>query len=457
MQQAPIAPYARHTRQHLVTEQEFLSYELGKSVKELPPFYTRILGIGISTLLVGTLAWAHFSKVDEVAVASGKLTPSEQMRPVRSIGNGNILSIHVKDGDRVQAGDVLVEKDSSITQAEIDRLEQSAQLIREDIARLEAERTGTNSTGVFLQDQFLAARLRDFESRQAGAIAEANRQLAVMNETRVQLARLQDNLASARLIHANAIERESRMRELASSENGAISQFAYLSIQDELTTAQNNVNSLEREIEAQAQIIQQSEQAYQATLNMSERLGSERQSEVLASLNQRRQDLAALEGQIAAARQQLALDVLQAPISGTIYNLQASVGPVQSGEELLSLLPEGEEMILEARILNRDIGFVEPGMRVKVKIATFPFQEFGTVDGEVISISADAVMDESLGLVFPVKVKLNQQTIRTAGQIETRLLPGMSATGEIVIRQRSVLSFILEPIAKQLSEAFSVR
>lgn len=114
-------------------------------------------------------------------------------------------------------------------------------------------------------------------------------------------------------------------------------------------------------------------------------------------------------------------------------------------------------MILEVLIQNRDIGFVAPGMAVKVKVAALPFQEFGTIDGELISISADAVAQESMGLVFPAKVKLSQDSIQKAGHPDIQLLPGMVATGEIVLRQRSVLSFILEPMAKQLSEAFSVR
>lgn len=455
MTHAPIAPIARHTQHNLVTEQEYLSYELGKSVKELPPLYTRLLGLGISALLAGSLGWAHLSQVDEVAVAQGKLTSSEQMRPVRSLGSGTILAIRVKDGDRVRAGDILVEKDTSVLQAELDRLEKAAHLIREDMARLEAERTGKSSTGVFLQDQFLAARLRDFESRQAATVADAQRQLAAINETKVQLVRLQENLASARRLEENAVEREARIRDLAAQ--GGISQFEYLTIQDNLTTAQANVASLQREIEAQAQVIRQSEQNYQAALSMAQRLGAERQTEVLASLNQRRQELSSLEGQIESTRQQLAQDTLKAPIDGTIYNLQATVGPVQGGEELLSLLPAGEEMILEVLIQNRDIGFVAPGMAVKVKVAALPFQEFGTIDGELISISADAVAQESMGLVFPAKVKLSQDSIQKAGHPDVQLLPGMVATGEIVLRQRSVLSFILEPMAKQLSEAFSVR
>ncbi len=119
-------------------------------------------------------------------------------------------------------------------------------------------------------------------------------------------------------------------------------------------------------------------------------------------------------------------------------------------------MPEGKELILEANALNRDIGFITKGMRVQVKLTTFPFQEFGTIDGEVVDISADAIADEQLGFIFPVKVKLKQQFILVNGE-QIDLVPGMAATGDIVTRQKSILSFLIEPVARRLSEAFSVR
>jgi len=82
-------------------------------------------------------------------------------------------------------------------------------------------------------------------------------------------------------------------------------------------------------------------------------------------------------------------------------DLQATRGPVQAGEELLSILPDGEELLLEVKVLNRDIGFIREGMKAKVKMATFPFQEFGTINGEVVKVSPNAIVDKELGLIFP--------------------------------------------------------
>lgn len=457
MRQSSLTPssvQSHQTRHQFVTSENYLSYELGQTVKQLPPLYARLLTGGISLLVFGTLTWAHFSQVDEVVSASGKLVPSAQMRPVRSLGEGTIQVVHVKTGDRVKKGEILLERDPALTQVEIDRLQKSAQPIREDLARLDAERTGQSFTGIALQDQLLDARLQEFDSRRETALAETNRQDAALDEARIKLTRLYENLANARENLIRNQEIEKRIKKLA--QEGGIARLSYINTQKETTTQRDMVVSLEKDIAAQQQAIRQAQGVHKAALQSAERLAAERQSEILARLHQRHEELVTIKGQIAAAKKQLEQETIKAPIAGTIYNIKATTGPVQAGEELLSILPANVEVELEANVLNRDIGFITRGMQVKVKIATFPFQEFGTIDGYVSDISADAVIDEKVGLVFPVKVKLTRHSIGVRGE-DINLAPGMAATGEIVTRQKSILSFLIEPVMRRVSEAFSVR
>jgi HlyD family secretion protein len=456
--QPPSSAHLRQTRQQFANPEDYLSYELGKAVRELPPLYTRLLAGSLSMLIFGALTWAHFSKVDEVAVAQGELIPSEQVRPVRALEGGIIREIKVEEGQQVKQGDVLIEQDPTLTQTAIDRLQQSANLIRQDIARLEAERTGQSSSGTALQDQLIAARLRDFDTRQAAATAEANRQSATIGEARAQLARFQENLRNARSTLATAQEREQSLSSLADPITGAVSRIDYLEAKDRLTEAQNQVASIEQAIAAQQQSVRQAEAAYQSAQQTAAGLGSQRQSEILTQLNQRQEDLTNLEGQIAQASKQQEREVIRAPIDGRIYNIEATIGEgtIEPNEELLSILPEGEELMLEAKVLNRDIGFISPGMRVKIKVATFPFQEFGTIEGEVVQISPNATADRDLGLVFMARIRMSRTTVRVRGQ-DVELAPGMAATAEIVTRQKTVLTFLTEPITRRFDEAFSVR
>jgi HlyD family secretion protein len=271
--------------------------------------------------------------------------------------------------------------------------------------------------------------------------------------------RLQENLINANNTLVNAQEREATLRTLVEGE-GAVPRFDYLEAKDRLTQAQDQVVSLEQEIAAQQQAIRQAEQAYQAARQAADRVSAERNSDILSQLRQRQEDLSNLEGQIAQAKVKQDANTITAPVAGQIYNIQATLGErtIEPGEELLSILPTGQELVLEVKVLNRDVGFIKVGMPAKVKLATFPFQEFGTIDGEVIQISPNATADKDLGLVFTARIQLDRTTVPVpVQQRDVPLVPGMSATAEIVTRQRSVLTFFLEPITRRFSEAFSTR
>ena len=453
---------SRQVRQRLATPDDSLSYELGKAVQELPPLYTRLLATSISLLAFGAIAWAHFSKVDEVAVAQGELIPSTQVRPVRSLGGGTIQRVFVKEGMVVRKGDPLVEVEperTKVIDAEIARLEKQSRLIDEDLARLEAERSGNSNAGTALQDEFLAARLRAFDEQRSAAIAEANQQAAAISEAQARLARLQENLINAQENLKNAKEQEQGLRTLLT--DSAVPRLEYIRAKDNVTNAEDKVVSLRKEIDAQRERIRQSEQGFEAASSKAQGLGSQRQSEILTQLTKRREELASARGQLEQSKRAREQSKLEAPVDGTVYSIKATKGPVQQGEELLSILPKGEDVVLEVKVLNRDIGFIRAGQKAKVKIATFPFQEFGIVDGEVIKVSPNAIVEKDangqpLGPVFPTRIRLNQNAINVKGQ-PVELTPGMAATGEIVTRQKSILTFLIEPVTRRFNEAFSVR
>jgi HlyD family secretion protein len=432
----------QQTKYQFANPQQYLNYELVHAVRNLPPIYLRLLGAGICTLVVATIAWAALSKVDEVATATGQVIPASQIKPMRSLATGMLREIEVKEGTLVKQGDILLKLDPTISQAEVERLEKLAQQNRASLARLQAERNGTVQTGSTLQDDLLAARLREFRDRQAAALADANRQSGIINASQVKQTQLESELA-----HAN--QKLQAMGTLASA--GAVPRFDYLDLQ-------NKVDSLQKQIAIQVQEIAQAQQAYQAAQKNVTRLESERQTEILSQIDKQQQELTDLEGKLSQAREQHKQSIIRASVTGVVYDIKvAKTGAtVQAGDELLSIVPQGETLKLEAKVQNRDIGFIKRGMRTKVKLETFPYQEFGMLEGTIDQISPNAIPDKDLGLVFPVSVKLHQQTVPVKGR-EVPLSPGMTSTAEIVTRQKTVLSFLLDPITASLDQAFSVR
>lgn len=468
---------SQQAKRHFINPEESLSYELGKAVQELPPFYTRFLAGSVSLLVLGTVAWSYFSLVDEVAVARGELIPSTEVRPIRSLSRGTITNVAKAEGETVRKGDVLLTIDPISTspksqEEEIQRLTKSILLVQQDIARLEAERSGQIATGIGVQDQLQGSRLREFDAKQSSANAEANKQIASRSEAEVRFTRLRENLINAQTNLVNAKENYQRSLEKKAGletlqASGAVPRVDYLNAQievtnskDRVTEAEDKIVSIEKERDGQAQRIQQADQAFQSARSQSTGLGSQRITEILTQLNKRREELTTLEGQLAEARKQKEKgkeqEVVKAPFDGTVYSLKATKGTVQEGEELLSITPSDEALPLQVKVLNRDIGFIKPGMAVKVKLDTFPFQEFGIVEGEVLQVSGNAIAEKDVGLVFLTRVKLSKHEIPVRGKM-VKLTPGMSASAEIVTRKKSVWDFITEPVNRRFSEAFSVR
>jgi HlyD family secretion protein len=361
---------------------------------------------------------------------------------MRSLASGMLREIKVKEGMQVKEGDILLELDPTISQAEVERLEKLAQQNRASLARLEAERNGTAQAGSVLQNELMEARLKEFRDRQAAATADANRQLGIINAAQVKKAQLE-----LEIDHTS--QKLQAMETLASA--GAVPRFDYLDLQ-------NKVDSLQKQIAIQVQEIEQAHQAHQAAQKNATRLESERETEILSQIDKQQQELTDLEGKLSQAKEQHKQSIIRASVTGIVYDIKvAKTGAtVQAGDELLSIVPQGETLVLEAKVQNRDIGFIKSGMQTKVKLETFPYQEFGMLEGTVDQISPNAIADKDLGLVFPVYVKLQQQTVKVKGR-EVPLSPGMTSTAEIVTRQKTVLSFLLEPITASLDRAFSIR
>ena len=149
---------------------------------------------------------------------------------------------------------------------------------------------------------------------------------------------------------------------------------------------------------------------------------------------------------------------LRAPVDGTVQQLAVHTvgGVVRSAEPLMVVVPHGVTLEVEANVLNRDIGFVEVAQPVEVKVEAFPFTRYGLIDGEVVHLSADAVLDETLGPVYPMKVRLAAERIRVNDRW-VDLAPGMSVAAEVKTGKRRAIEFFLAPLLRYRSEALRER
>jgi hemolysin D len=152
------------------------------------------------------------------------------------------------------------------------------------------------------------------------------------------------------------------------------------------------------------------------------------------------------------------LTTLTAPVDGVVQQLavHTSGGVVTEAQVLMIVVPEGAQMTAEVTLENKDIGFVNAGQDAVIKLETFTFTRYGTIDGKVRLVTADAVNDEKRGAIFPVTLSLAQTQIDVDGKM-IRLAPGMNLTAEIKTGQRRVIEYLLSPIQKAGSESLRER
>lgn len=432
-------------------EKEFLPAALEISETPASPIGRLILWTIIGAVVLA-LSWATFSHVDVVAVAEGRLTPTGRLRSVEAAESGIIRAISVREGQAVRSGQPLIELDPTLASADLDtaRLElATARLAR---ARSDAilsylangraaftPPAEADPAAIAAEREVVDARIREYEARLAGldARAAAARAAAAMSAENVARYEETQPLARQQLTARQDLERRgygARLRVLEQEER-------YISLSRELAAERH------RESEARAQIGligRERVQIMQAFRGEAAREKAEAESVV-----------GTRAGSLVKADQRQSLQVLQAPVSGTINEVSVTtIGELaEAGQPLITIVPEGEELIVEALVLNRDVGFVSPGSRAIVKLEAYPFTRYGSLEGVLEHISPDAIVDERRGLVFPARVRIVRHKLRLAPGESPRLQPGMAATAEIVVSRRRVIDYLLSPVARAVRTA----
>jgi HlyD family secretion protein len=409
-------------------------------------------------LLALLLLWSLIGKLDIVATAQGKLVPQTYVKIVQPADAGIVKEILVKDGDRVHAGQVLLRLDTTVSEADTAIVAQEVELRSLQLRRIEAEMSDTNMTR---QPQDSASLFRQVEA-QASARRRAYQDMLRMEEAALEQAKEDLEGAQAQLVKLDKLlpifrEESDSLARLA--EQGLVPKFQSAEKERQRIDTEQNLLSQRRTVASlQSRIAESHGRIARVTSDYRQQLLTER-VETQATLQKALQELS-------KQQHRGRLSELRAPQDGIIkdvatYTVGAVVG---SGTVLMSLVPVDEELVAEVMIKNEDVGFVREGQRVKVKLAAYPFQDYGMIDGTVKKISADASeptrqgqQDDSEDSDIPVSpykalVHLQEQKLGNRG-IDLALAPGMQVIAEIRKGERTVMQYLLSPVEKTVSEA----
>lgn len=440
-----------NTQQLAPNEIEFLPAAL--EVMEMPP---SPVGRAITWLLITifTIAviWVIVGQVDEVAIASGKIIPSGYTKTIQAEDKGVVKNIHVKDGTKVQAGDILIELDTTFTQADLLRLVKEQAYYKLEINRLIAEQTGRPfipEQNAAIDPEDIQYQLQLYHSRNA----EYRAKIATAEQT-VQQARAALEIAEAtkqKLAMQLEIagDKESKIQELVAQ--GAVSVFSYQDYKERRITYQQDLAAQTTEIvKARHAILQSLE-----TIN---NLIQEHDRDIMTKLVEDRRQLQSIEEELKKAKEKNRLSTITAPIAGTVQQLAIHTigGVVTPAQVLMMIVPDGTKMEIEAWIANKDIGFVHEGQEAEIKVETFNFQKFGTLEALVAELSTDAIEDKDKGLLYRAVCKTDQEYVMVNDR-RVNLAPGMAVTAEIKTRKKRIIEYFLDPFIKYKSEGLRER
>ena len=411
----------------------------------------------VTLLLIVALAWSYFGRIDIVAVANGKISTEGSTKIIQPAVSGVVTNINVHEGQRVKKGETLLALDKTTAKKDVATVNQSLNAARVERDILRRLAVGGNTDEIInnadLPDE-VKAMLRQFASSQT-ALSAARQQAANGMISNYQQ-QLQFNQQAKNQLETNAQNLKNRKAEIEKQLPNA-NPVDKLRLQNELSNIDQRITSADSAVLGQNQQLLQSQSALTQAQNQSQTQTAETNSAFNNQIITAEKRIIELENNLVKAKQILAQTTIAAPVDGTVLSLTVKTigGVVNAGQQLAQIVPEKVPLYVDAALDNQDIGFVKLGQRVVVKVATYPFQRYGYLEGIVENISPDAIQDDKKGLIYKAKIKLNDD--KSSKQNQLKLLPGMSVSAEITTGQRRIIEFFLDPLMTKADESLKVR
>lgn len=391
------------------------------------------------------LFWAKLSSIDVIVRTEGRIVPAGKSQIVQHLEGGIVRNILVQEGEVVKAGQPLMDLSDIQARSNLDQGQSKLYSLQGREARLIAESSGASNIN-------FPKGLNDEEVRNAEVAAFQARRARVNEEVQV----LRDQNAQKR---GEITESESRRKNLLSELELAKQQYQVIerlnkenaASQLELLDSQSRVQRLSSQIaEAEATIPRLRASMAEMESRISE-VWAKYRAEASSELTQVRADLEKSNLEKSTNVDRLVRNQVRAPVSGFINRLVVTTigGVVRPGEVLMEITPDDKGLLIEARAKPNDRANLRSGLSAQVRIGAYDYATYGTLEGEVVEVSADTLVDEREGRYYRVIVKAKSESSQ-----KIVIVPGMTAVADVVVGKRTVLSYLLSPLLRFRDGAF---
>lgn len=496
-------------------ETDFLSEALEIVEKPASPLGHFVIWVTI-LIVIAAVVWACYGKMDEVAIAAARIVPKDGVQVVQPLYEGVVTDILVEEGEAVKKGQELIILDSTEEQIEIENSEvkihelklqndlilmllknldisdyvQKNNILNEneiqivklmlsmqnenklalsqynsqrgqyekqlEIEKNTLEKLNKNLSALYKQKSDISE-LYNGNTPENQALENYSLQLEIAEKEVDEYKKLYEIGAAAKYqleekqTALDEVRKQYELQQVRAEHESAGNSAEISELQREIDLLIKDISAQEKSVEKQEELLSQSETAIEsAKAEFEQSLNN-----MLVSNNQLITDY---ETDLKIREQTNKSQALTAPVDGTIQTIAVTTigGVVTSAQPIISIVPQNAELVVEADVLNRDIGYVFEGQDVSVKLDTFSFQKYGTVDGKIIYISPSAANDERKGLIYKIKISVDKNSFNINGN-DVPISSGMSGTAEIKLEERRIIEFFLEPIFEYFDDSLKVR
>ncbi|WP_235528396.1 HlyD family type I secretion periplasmic adaptor subunit [Candidatus Berkiella aquae] len=433
---------------------EFMTDSSAAMMQGIPFRYHLILIAAAAFLFVGGI-WASFATLDVVTVAQGKVIPSRSMQTVQNLEGGIVKDIRVKVGEVVERGQVVMVIDDTRFVSSMKEGEVQSDALQAKIERLEAETSGKplvfNKQLQENSPDTVRNELNLYENRKTELQVKLNILKDDVEQRKQELTGAQGKKEQLERSLALVKKELALTKPLVSQ--GAVSEVDVLRLE-------RTVNDLAGELEQTQLSIPKLEASLTGAQRKIDELLLGFKSDAFKELNAARAEYSRLFESNKAAADRVTRTIVRSPVRGTVNQVKVTTigGIVQPGQDLMDIVPLDDTLLIEANVRPSDIGFLRPGLPATVKISAYDFSIYGGLKAVVEHISADTITDEKGNSFYQIRVRTTEASYLVGKHGERlQIIPGMSATVDILTGQKTVLEYLLKPIIKAKRNAMRER
>lgn len=418
------------------------------------PVYKHYILITALLFILGFIIWANWATLDEVTRGSGKIIPSSENKTLQSLEGGIVSEFRVREGQKINKGDVILRLRDVEAASDLGTNQQRYFGLLATVQRLEAEATGDNHVSFTPEvrrnvPDSVKEEQKAFQANRQNLTSQLNVLQQQLEQRRTDVEETTGRINDLTEILAISQQEKALIEPLV--ERGSAPRIELLQLERTVLEHQTELNSLKSTLNRAQATVNEAEAKIEELQNQTKARAQDELAGTTTELNSLREALKALKDRKTRTD-------ITSPVDGIIQDLLVNTvgGVVQPGADIVEIVPLDENLLVEARIRPSDIAFLYPGMKAIVKITAYDYSIYGSLNGELIDISADTITDEQGQSFYRVRIKTTENELKRNGD-SLPIFPGMVASVDILTGEKTIMEYILKPILKTVNNAMKER